>query len=115
MHARGDSQLAERLQEMNRLWRAWRSRCRKVQVTLKQNASFRDEGHHHRIDMRRAGQRVELQRLLALTEHVFPVEQREAADLSASGPVGVEHIRGVGMARFQEGTDRLLVTAGHEK
>src|SRR5215203_1531748 len=77
MHARGDSQLAERLQEMNRLGRAWRSRCRKVQVTLKQNASVRDEGHDHRIDMRRAGQRIELQRLLSLAEHVFRLEERE--------------------------------------
>src|SRR6185503_182577 len=92
----GDRQLqrADRLQQMHGFGARRGSEAWKPEVALEQRPRARDVGEHLRLDVRVARDRIELQRLLAVAQHLLALEDLERTCL-AGLPRVLERIRRV--------------------
>src|SRR5207249_6261401 len=111
-----EPELPHRLEEVLRAWIPSAAGSREPQVALEQRFCARHVGEHHRIDMRRSDDRIQIEALLAVRDSL-----RALPDLHRSGRLRrlrvattVELILGIRVTRGQNSPQLDLMPLLHE-
>src|SRR5688572_27893525 len=94
---------------MHGFWARRGSEAGKPEVALKQRPRARDVSEHHRLNVRVAGDRMELQRLLALAQYELTFVEFQSARLAGLLRV-LERVRRIGVRRLDNHPQLLFVS-----